>query len=134
MTMQASTAAAPRFAVPDSAAATAAPGVGSLLEVMLALIVVVAVIMACAWLARRLRAGSGSAGAIRVVAEVGLGAKERAVLLQVHGRQVLVGVAAGAVTTLHVFSAEELPAGTPDGTAPATPAFADLLRRGLGMK
>lgn len=125
---------APRFAVPEAAAPVATPGLGSMLEVLLALAVVVAVIFAFAWLARRLR-GAGAQGAgVEVIAEVALGAKERAVLLQVRGRQFLIGVASGSVRTLHAFEPGELPAPAQTGSAGGAPSFQTLLRRGLGLK
>lgn len=128
------------FAAPRPQPVDALPGLGSLMEVVLALLVVLALIMAVAWFARRLRVSGRSATGIRVIAETAIGVKERAVLLEVHGRQLLVGVAAGSVTTLHVFDVQEVaavPAGTvgSDGTAgDGRPSFPSLLRRSLGLR
>ncbi len=60
-----------------------------------------------------------SASAIDVIAEVPLGQKERAVLLQVGTTQILLGVAPGRVNALHVL-AEPLELAQAPG-APATP-------------
>lgn len=130
----------PLFATPQAQQpADAIPGLGSLVEVVIALLVVLAVIMAVAWIARRMRVSGAEGSAIRILAEATLGPKERAVLLQVMGRQMLVGVAAGSVTTLHVFdgsSPSEAPAGTSTARAgfdDGRPSFGSLLRRSLGL-
>jgi flagellar protein FliO/FliZ len=135
-------AASPRavFAAPQSQPVDTMPGLGSLAEVVFALLVVLALIMAVAWVARRMRIGGAEGTAIRIVAETSLGAKERAVLLQVKGRQLLVGVAAGSVTTLHVFepgdTVETSAADTPaqSGLDSGRPSFQSLLRRSLGLR
>ena len=96
------------------------------------IVIVLGAIFLCAWLTRRMRnLGSGRYGAVNVIAEVRLGPKERAVLLQVGNTQLLVGVAPGRISALHVL-AEPLPpqAPTPSGTEGAT--FKALLRKSLG--
>lgn len=116
-----------------NAAATPAIGVGGLFSVTLALLGVLAVIFALAWLARRARMfGGRTNGSLEVLATQPLGPKERAVLLRVGKRQILVGVAPGQVNALHVL---EEPLETPrSGTASsaARPSFAQLLKRSLG--
>lgn len=136
------------FAAPQAAEPVAAADPGSLAQVTLSLILVLAAVFAAAWLMRRLRNfGRPGAGAIEVVADVALGAKERAVLIQVGNQQVLLGVAPGRVSTLHVLSepvrtippgmaptslgASDLP-----GTASASaqrPDFKAILKRSLGL-
>ena len=64
-----------------------------------------AAIFLVAWLLRRMRiVGNRVGGAIDVLANVQLGQKERAVLLKVGTDQILVGVAPGQVSTLHVLT------------------------------
>jgi flagellar protein FliO/FliZ len=97
------------------------------------LALVLAAIFAFAAIARRLRGVSRSGGVvIRVVAEVQLGPKERAVLLEAGGTRLLVGVAPGRVSTLHVLPAsaviEEGAAAAPVPGAPAA-GFRELLQR-----
>jgi flagellar protein FliO/FliZ len=138
----AASASAPRavFAAPQTQAVDAMPGLASLAEVVFALLVVLALIIAVAWVARRMRVGGTSGSAIRILAETTLGAKERAVLLQVHGRQLLVGIGASSVTTLHVFDRAEVaeavasPRVGEGVVAPERPSFQSLLRRGLGLR
>ena len=120
------------FAAPGAVSSVPGTGVAGLGQVTLALCIVLGAIFLCAWLARRMRnISSGRAGAVSVVAEVRLGPKERAVLLQVGNTQLLVGVAPGQISALHVL-AEPLPP-----QAPVTPgneglAFKSLLRKSLG--
>ncbi len=122
------------FAAPGALASAPASGVAGLGQVTLALCIVLGAIFLCAWLARRMRnITSGRSGAINVVAEVRLGPKERALLLQVGGTQLLVGVAPGQISALHVL-AEPL-AASPAPPAPAAleaASFKSLLRRSLG--
>jgi flagellar protein FliO/FliZ len=125
---------APLFAAP--ATTTAHTSGGSLFEVTLALLAIVALIAGLAWLMKRMR-GFGMTGhdRIQVLGERALGPKERCVLVRVGGTDILVGVAAGSVNTLHVFP-EGAIAQLPDETsAPQTsgkPNFKDLLMRSLG--
>jgi len=132
------TAEAPLFAAP--ATTTAHTSGGSLVEVTLALLAIVALIAGLAWLMKRMR-GFGTVGhdRIQVLGERALGPKERCVLMRVGGTDILVGVAAGSVNTLHVFpegaiekSAPQLPAETAAPQAAGKPNFKDLLMRSLG--
>jgi flagellar protein FliO/FliZ len=120
------------FAAPGAVSSVPVSGVAGLGQVTLALCIVLGAIFLCAWLARRMRnIGSGRSGALNVVAEVRLGPKERAVLLQVGGTQLLVGVAPGQVSALHVLAE---PVAAPTAAAPTTDgiSFQSLLRRSLG--
>ncbi len=134
-TFGATSGAAGSFASPAGVPATPPPGFGSLAQVALALALVLGLLFALAWLLRRVRATHrpGAPG-IEILADVALGAKERAVLLQVDRARLLVGVAAGQVRTLHVLpDAEPLASSNEPQPGLATaPAFAELLRRSLG--
>lgn len=125
----------PAFAVPASTPLEPVTGVGAMLELALALAFVLAVIVAIAWVTRRMRSAYGASGPVRVIAEVSLGQKERAVLVQVDGRRLLLGVASGSVSLLHAAEAVEGADATPTAgaaTGVAAPNFAALLRRSLG--
>lgn len=101
-----------KFAQPAVASAPTAPAAG-LAQVTLALALVLAAIFATAWAVRRFRLLSGgrveTGATITVLAERAVGPRERVVLLQVGGEQVLVGVATGNVRKLHVLQ-EDRPA------------------------
>jgi flagellar protein FliO/FliZ len=121
------------FAAPQVADSTPPSGVTSIGQVTVSLAIVLGAIFAVAWLARRMRGIGRRPGAlIEVIAETPLGQKERVVLLQVGGKQVLVGVTANSINALHVLDTPlQLPA--PDAPAsPDKPNFRDLLMRSLG--
>jgi len=126
------------FAAPHAASpiVAAAPGgaqaAGGVASVTLALLIVLAAIFAFAWLARRVRGfGNRSGGSLDVIAEMPLGPKERAVLLKVGAEQILIGVAPGRVSALHVLREPlEIPKST--ATTPAAASFGALLKRSLG--
>jgi flagellar protein FliO/FliZ len=96
---------------------------------------VLAAIVLCAWLLRRLGRFSRLApGRFRVLGAVSLGARERAVLLQAGGKQLVVGVAPGRVQTLCVLEgADQIPP-EPDLPPPALPPFAQQLAAALTRK
>jgi flagellar protein FliO/FliZ len=123
------------FAAPAVSAAPT-PG-GGLAEVTLALLAIVALIAGLAWMMKRMR-GFGSTGhdRIQVLSERALGPKERCVLVRVGATEILIGVAAGSVNTLHVFpegaATQSLPEPAAPDTTPAQPSFKALLMRSLG--
>ncbi len=91
-------AAAPQATLP------AAVGAGDVFQVFLALLLVVGLIVLSAWLLRRFSgAAMGRNGALRMLAGISVGQRERVVLVQAGEVQLLLGVAPGEVRTLHVF-------------------------------
>ena len=130
------------YAAPQAQApAASAPGLGSALEMLLALAVVLAAVFALAWLMRRLKSFPTSRQALlRADAELAVGEKERIVLLAVGQQKWLLGVTPGGITLLHAFGADApgpaaaaiTDAGAAAGAAP--PNFAKLLRRSLGLQ
>jgi flagellar protein FliO/FliZ len=94
----------------QAAAAPVAPAGGgttafaSLLQTTLSLLLVLAVILALAWVARRLKLTPLHRSAeLSVLADVAVGPKERVVLLKVGSRQALVGVGADGVRGLSLL-------------------------------
>lgn len=77
---------------------------GSYIDVVVGLGIVVALIYVLAFFAKRLN-GAAFTGKVpmKVLGGVSLGARERAVLIEVGGKHLLLGVAPGRVNTLHVF-------------------------------
>lgn len=100
-----------------------------IVSMILSMLLVIAAVIALGWLYSRLRfTGGGAANVINVVASRGLGPKERLLLVEVGGQQLLVGMTASSVQTLHAFE-------RPVATEVATPAgsqdafgFAERLR------
>lgn len=85
---------------------TSAPGLaaGDVLNLFLGLGLVVALILGCAWLIKRMGTLQGSrSGLIKVIAVLPLGTRERIALVEVGGQQLLLGITATQVTTLHRF-------------------------------
>jgi flagellar protein FliO/FliZ len=127
------------FAAPSVTTSAAPSGIASLGQVTLALGLVLALIFVAAWLMRRLRGyGKTGTGALDIIADLPVGQKERAVLIRVGTQQVLIGVAPGRVTTLHVL--DEPVSVTPPGSSPTgpvspsmeRPTFKSLLMKSLG--
>lgn len=78
-----------------------APGANDLAGVAMGLLLVLGLIFALAWLFRRYgNLPSFNRSNIQVLGGVSLGGREKAVLLEVEGQRLLVGVAAGQVTNL----------------------------------
>lgn len=137
----ATTAAAPKVSFPvrpattaqvasPLAASPAAADAGSIGGALFSLVLVVGLILGLGWLARRmpgLQRGA-SASQLKVVASVSLGPRERAVVVDVGGQQLLVGVGQGGVRTLHVLE-QPLPA-VEANTAPSP--FAQVLAQHFG--
>lgn len=87
-----------------------APGLGG---AAVALLLVVGLILGLAWVLKRMPGSSfRQAEGLRVVANIPLGARERAAVVQVGGEQLLIGIGAGGVRTLHVLP-EPLPTPAP---------------------
>jgi flagellar protein FliO/FliZ len=125
------------FAAPSAAAGSGATG--GAVEVTLALLLVVGLIAALAWFARRTRGGlfRGRGSRIQVLASQSLGVKESAVLVRVGDTDILVGVAQGNVRALHVFPVganTEAPPVPETAGAPGAPNFKELLLKSLGVK
>jgi len=125
---------ATRFAPPIQS--VAAGGTLSMLRVSAALVLVLGLVLGASWLLRRVRLfGGGPAPALGVVAQISLGARERAVVLRVGERQILLGVGPGNVRLLTELPAGATDLGEPPAAAPraATPNFRQLLRRSMGL-
>ncbi len=70
----------------------------------LGLLAVIALIMGCAWLVRRMNGLTGmNSNAMKVVSVMALGTRERIALVDVGGTQILVGITPSSIRTLHVF-------------------------------
>ena len=125
-----------KFADP-AAAAPHASAVTNMGQVTVALVVVLAVLFAAAWLMRRFKLfNSAGQGAITVLQGVSLGPKERAVLISVQGQRLLLGVAPGCVNLLLQLPPDDtatVTAPTDTTAPPSTPDFKTLLKRSMGL-
>jgi len=98
--------------------------VGSLTQLTLSLVAIVALILAIGWVVKRFKLaaprGSLDSG---VLEELRLGPRERIVLIRIGDAQVLVGIGAGGVVPLTPLSAPIVLK-----PIPAAPAFAERMR------
>lgn len=128
-----------RFAAPtEITASPALSGGGSVLQILLSLLLVIGTIFLVGWVVRRIKTmPKGRRGLVRVVDEVGLGAKERAVVIEVDGVRLVVGVGDGRVTLLHRYAASSDKQQGQDtetdaaGDVASLP-FIDVLKKSLG--
>lgn len=85
----------------------------SVWQMALGLMLVLCVIFLLAWLMRRVTGIQGSKQHIKILSAINVGTRERAVLVEVAGEQLLLGVASGQVNFLHKI---ERPVTGQDGT------------------
>ena len=111
---------------PVQAEPMATVGAPGYLSMLLSLLVVVALILALAWIARRFNLAQPGGGAMKVVAMLPLGGKERVVIVEVQGRQYMLGVTSSQVRLLETLS-EPI---TPSAKSPVNDLGA-LLSRGI---
>jgi flagellar protein FliO/FliZ len=103
--------------------ATEPVGAGNVLQLTLSLAAVVAAIFGVGWLFRRMQGLPGSSHrALRVIATLPVGTRERIAIIQAGDAQVLIGLSPGRIQTLHVL---EHP--VPEQVRP--PAFKSILER-----
>jgi flagellar protein FliO/FliZ len=89
----------------QGAATTAQIGSGRhLVNVTLALMGIIGLIFAISWFVKRFSQGAFSANAhIKVLSAMPLGTRERIVLIEAGGQQLLLGITSTNINTLHVF-------------------------------
>ncbi len=98
---------------------------GYLVQVIGSLLLVFICLFAVVYFLRRFNGVGGASGSVlRVLGSASVGQREKVVLIDAGGEQLLLGVAQGSVRTLHVF-AEPIVAAD---EAVASPAFAEVLR------
>lgn len=105
-------------------------GVGGMLQAVVGLLVVIGIVFACAWLARRMGLqGMRQAGIVKILGSASLGNREKVVVVEVAGTRLVLGVGGGNVRTLHTLApCDAVPLGDGaalddrgSGAAPATP-------------
>lgn len=102
---------------------------GQLAQLLFGLLLVIGVIFLLAWLVRRVQQIVPRGGqVIKIVATQALGPRDRLVLVQVGGEQILLGLTPGTISALHVMAE---PVHFPDAE-PASAEFAQRLMELLG--
>ena len=110
---------AAKAAAPVGQHAASSPG---LFGAFFTLLLVLGLIIGLGWLLKRMPGGAfRPAEGLKVVASINVGAKERVVVVDVNGQQLLLGITAGGISTLH-----QLPEPLPQTPAPALPNLKQL--------
>ncbi|MEQ6886924.1 flagellar biosynthetic protein FliO [Salicola sp. Rm-C-2C1-2] len=95
------------------------------------LIVVLAVIIFSGWIARRVQGlGGVNTQALKVVAVLSVGQKERVALVEVAEKQILIGITPQSVRTLHVFDEPVVTASQPAGSSDFARKLQQVMGRG----
>jgi flagellar protein FliO/FliZ len=103
-------------------------GAGAVLQTILGLLVVIGLVFACAWLARRFGLQPGSRGGlVKTIGGASLGGKERVAVVEIGDTWLVLGAAPGNVRLLHT-----MPAGSAAGAALSTAASGEPLQPGAG--
>jgi flagellar protein FliO/FliZ len=111
------------------AAAPVADMGGSLLQLVLGLVGVIALMVGSLWLLKKLTAQRGeAAGLMRVVAGTSVGTRERVVIVEVGSTWLVLGVAPGRISALAEVPRQSISPPTP-AESPAPGSFPDWLRR-----
>lgn len=87
-------------------AAETTPGIsgGQVFTVVAGLVFVLVLVFGCGWLVKRFSGmPSARTGAIKVISVLPVGSRERLALVEVGGQQLLLGVTAQQINTLHTF-------------------------------
>ncbi|WP_366146116.1 flagellar biosynthetic protein FliO [Paraburkholderia sp.] len=82
-------------------------GFGAVLQTILGLLLVIALVFACAWLARRfgLQPGGSRSGLVKTIGGASLGGKERVTVVEIGDTWLVLGAAPGSVRLLHTMPA-----------------------------
>jgi len=103
--LAAETAARPAYTPPAPALTS-----GSILQVILSLLLVLAAVVVVAWVLKRINQPlQGAGNALKIVSGVAVGQRERIVLVEVNDTWLVVGVAPGQVNALHTMPKGQLP-------------------------
>ena len=107
-------------------------GAGGFAQVLPGLAAVLALIVAVAWLAKKVGAGRATGGAlVRFVAGQNVGARERVVVVEIAGQWLVLGVAPGRVSAIAQMARPEGVSTTADAAAGSNKPFAQWLERAL---
>jgi flagellar protein FliO/FliZ len=99
-------AARPAYVPPPAAGVSS----GSVLQVILSLLLVLAAVVLVGWLLKRINLPQQGAGnALKVISGIAVGQRERVVLVEVNDTWLVIGVAPGQVNALHTMPKGALP-------------------------
>jgi flagellar protein FliO/FliZ len=105
-------------------------GVGSLLQMLLGLVVVLGAFFGVAWLIKRSGAlGTGSKQVLKLVSTVAVGTRERVVVVEIGEQWIVAGVAPGCVSQLACLPRGEIAVPATTATAAPSASFAGFLKQ-----
>jgi flagellar protein FliO/FliZ len=105
----------------------------SMMQGLVGLVIVVGLIFAAAWVMKKVAPRNRSSGVVQVVGGASVGPREKVVVVRFGHQTLLLGVAPGQVSLLHIADASELTdttMATPSN--PTAPRFIDRLRAARG--
>jgi flagellar protein FliO/FliZ len=117
--------------------ATSSLGFAALFQAVFGLLLVVGLILACAWVARRFGVNRQAPrhGLVKFVSSTALSQKERVVVVEIDNTWLVLGVAPGSVSHLHTLPAREsAQAAASPAVAPHVSQFAMDFRQRLSEK
>ncbi|KAE8759763.1 flagellar biosynthetic protein FliO [Paraburkholderia madseniana] len=117
-------------------AGTAVPalGVGAVLQTIVGLLVVIGLVFACAWLARRFGLQPANRGGlVKTIGGASLGGKERVAVVEIGDTWLVLGTAPGNVRLLHTMPAGSAAIDPVAGTQLATPGASDTSSKGAAL-
>jgi flagellar protein FliO/FliZ len=101
-------------------------GFGALLQTLFGLAFVIALVFACAWVARRLGLSPATRGTVvKTVGGVSLGGKERVAVVEIGDTWLVLGASPGNVRLLHTLPAGSVSASAAANPHPVTPVSPD---------
>ena len=117
--------------------ASAAPSTGTLLQTILALVLVLALLGALAWAAKRYGPKmTGSSANLRMVGALNIGGRERILVVEVGDQWIVVGASPGRVNALATMPKGEAAQGTATlaGHTPSAASFGDWLKQTIDKR
>ena len=119
------------FAARVAAATPEVETTGGLLQATLGLALVLGLIVAVAWVAKRFAPGALRIGGVplTIVASQAVGQRERVVVVEVADQWLVIGVAPGRVSALSTLPKGTLPTPSPSDASPFSAALARALGR-----
>jgi flagellar protein FliO/FliZ len=105
-------------------------GMGSVIQVAVMLLLVIGLILLMAWLVRRVGGFNLHGGqVIRIVAGLSISHRERLLLVDVAGQQLLLGVSPGRIETLHRFESPVVTLGEDTVALPFAERLAQFIQQ-----
>jgi len=104
---------------------------GNIGQLAIGLLAVVAVVFILGWFLKNvMRGGAVASGALKIIAGVSMGARERVVLMQVGETQILIGVTPGRIEKIHVLDKPIDVENTSNPTASFAARLSEVLMKG----